>query len=146
MTKPVYILNGPSLDMLGTREPEIYGSDTLGDIEAMCQNRARELGLEIVFRQSHREGELVEWILEAREAACGIILNAAAYTHSSVALMDAIISSELPVVEVHLSNLFKREKFRHHSFITPVAVGMICGFGASGYLLALEGLNKKLNG
>ena len=146
MTKPVYILNGPSLDMLGTREPEIYGSDTLGDIEAMCQSRASELGLEIVFRQSHREGELVEWILEAREAACGIILNAAAYTHSSVALVDAIIASELPVVEVHLSNLFKREKFRHHSFITPVAVGMICGFGATGYLLALEGLNKKLNG
>lgn len=144
MAKPIYVLNGPTLNMLGTREPEIYGTQTLADVEAMTAARATSLGHSIDFRQSNSEGQLVDWVLEAREQACGIILNGAAYTHTSVALMDAISASELPVVEVHISNIFKREEFRHHSFVSPVSLGVICGLGPIGYVLAVEALATHL--
>ena len=140
MAKPIYVLNGPNLNMLGTREPEIYGSQTLDDISRMSEDHARTLGLEISFRQSNHEGELVEWIQEARGKGSAIILNAGAYTHTSVAIHDALISAELPVIELHLSNVFAREPFRHHSYISSIAQGVICGFGAMGYRLALEAI------
>lgn len=136
----VLILNGPNLNMLGLREPEIYGSQTLDDIEALCQERAEQLGLTIDFRQSNHEGELVTWIQQARNDYDGIVINAAAYTHTSVAILDALTTAELPVIEVHLSNIFKREAFRHHSFISPIARGVICGLGATGYVLALDAM------
>ena len=141
----VLVLNGPNLNMLGVREPHIYGSLTLDDLESSCQERAEQLGLVIDFRQSNHEGELVSWIQQARTEHDGIVINAGAYTHTSVAIMDALILSELPVIEVHLSNIFKREAFRHHSYISPVAKGMICGFGPHGYLLALEALAQILD-
>lgn len=141
----VLVLNGPNLNMLGVREPHIYGSLTLDDLESSCQERAEQLGLSIDFRQSNHEGELVSWIQQARTEHDGIVVNAGAYTHTSVAIMDALILSELPVIEVHLSNIFKREAFRHHSYISPVAKGMICGFGPHGYLLALEALAQILD-
>jgi len=144
MAKPIYVLNGPTLNMLGTREPEIYGTQTLADVETMTAERATALGHSIDFRQSNSEGQLVDWVLEAREQACGVILNGAAYTHTSVALMDAISASELPVVEVHISNIFKREEFRHHSFVSPVSLGVICGLGPIGYVLAVEALATHL--
>jgi 3-dehydroquinate dehydratase II len=142
---PIYILNGPNLNLLGTREPDIYGADTLADVEAKCAAKAKALGLTIVFRQTNVEGELVNWIHEARGSASGIILNAGAYTHTSVALHDALKAVALPAVEVHLSNVYKRESFRHHSYISPAAHGVICGFGAQSYELALEGLSGVLN-
>jgi 3-dehydroquinate dehydratase II len=141
---PIYILNGPNLNLLGTREPDIYGADTLADVEAKCAVKAQSLGLTIVFRQTNVEGELVNWIHEARGSASGIILNAGAYTHTSVALHDALKAVALPAVEVHLSNVYKRESFRHHSYISPAAHGVICGFGAQSYELALEGLSGVL--
>jgi 3-dehydroquinate dehydratase II len=140
----VFILNGPNLNLLGTREPEIYGADTLASIEQKCAAKAKALGLEIVFRQTNVEGELVNWIHEAREKAAGIIINAGAYTHTSVALHDALKGVALPTIEVHLSNVYKREAFRHHSYISPAAHGVICGFGAQSYELALEGLSGVL--
>ena len=143
--KIVYILNGPNLNLLGTREPEIYGVDTLADVEARCVAKAKELGLGIVFRQTNLEGELVNWIHEAREKASGIIINAGAYTHTSVALHDALKAVGLPAVEVHLSNVYKRESFRHHSYISPVAYGVICGFGVQSYELALDGMSGIFN-
>ena len=136
----VFILNGPNLNLLGVREPSIYGRDTLGDIEERCAARAGALGLEIDFRQSNHEGQLVDWIQEARESADGIILNAGALTHTSVALLDALSAAELPVIEVHLSNIFRRESFRHHSYVSLAANGVICGLGARGYELALDGI------
>lgn len=144
MPKPVFVLNGPNLNMLGVREPAIYGSDTLGDIERRLQARAKVLGVTIDFRQSNHEGELVGWIQEARTAASGLILNAAALTHTSVALLDAVAASELATIEVHLSNIYKREAFRHTSYISPVATGVICGLGALGYELALEALATRI--
>ena len=139
MAGTIYVLNGPNLNLLGTREPEIYGHETLDDIAAMLDDRARELGLTIDLRQSNHEGHLVDWLHEARaEGAVAVILNAGALTHTSVALYDAIKAISLPVIEVHLSNPHAREAFRHHSFISPVARGVICGLGAQGYLLALE--------
>ncbi len=144
MAKPIYVLNGPTLNMLGTREPEIYGTQTLSDIEKMTAERATSLGHSIDFRQSNSEGQLVDWILEARTNASGIVLNGAAYTHTSVAMMDAISASELPVVEVHISNIFKREDFRHHSYVSPVSLGVICGLGPIGYELAIEALAAHL--
>lgn len=141
----VLVLNGPNLNMLGVREPHIYGSMTLADLEAACQERADQLGLAIDFRQSNHEGELVSWIQQARTQNDGIIINAGAYTHTSVAIMDALILAELPVIEVHLSNIFKREPVRHHSYITGVAKGMICGFGPQGYLLALDAMLNILD-
>jgi 3-dehydroquinate dehydratase-2 len=144
MVKPVYVLNGPNLNMLGLREPHIYGSETLDDVRAMVESHAKSLGLLVSFRQTNSEGELVTWIQEARTAASGIILNAGAYTHTSVAILDALTAAEVPVVEVHLSNIFRREPFRHHSYVSPAAFGVLCGFGPKGYLLALDGLHARL--
>lgn len=140
----VLILNGPNLNLLGTRQPEVYGSTTLANVEKMCRDAASGIGFELAFSQSNHEGILVDQIHAAKGSHDGIILNAGAYTHTSVALMDAIASVELPVVEVHLSNIHARESFRHHSYIAPVALGQICGFGAKGYLLALEALQDHL--
>lgn len=144
--KPVYVLNGPNLNMLGLREPSIYGHDTLADVEARVRQHGAKLGLEIVFRQTNYEGELVTWIQEARDKACGILLNAGALTHTSVAVLDALNAAERPTIEVHLSNVFRREPFRHHSYVSPAAVGVICGFGPASYLLALDGLATLLAG
>ncbi|MFQ5773940.1 MAG: type II 3-dehydroquinate dehydratase [Kiloniellaceae bacterium] len=140
----VLILNGPNLNMLGTREPEVYGTATLADIEAACRERARALGLDIDFRQSNGEGELVGWIQEAGQSADGIIMNAGAYTHTSVAILDALRAVGLPLVEVHLSNIHKREAFRHVSYVSQAAHGVICGFGPRGYVMALDGLAELL--
>ena len=137
--KLVYVLNGPNLNLLGTREPDIYGSDTLDDIAGMLDDRAQALGLTIDLRQSNHEGHLIDWLHEARsKGAAAVILNAGALTHTSVALYDAIKAINVPVIEVHLSNPHAREPFRHHSFISPVARGVIAGFGAKSYVLALE--------
>jgi 3-dehydroquinate dehydratase II len=144
MAKPIYVLNGPNLNMLGTREPAIYGSDTLADIKLRAETRAKGLGLAIDFRQSNVEGELVNWIQEARTKAQGIILNAGGYTHTSVAILDALQAAELPVIEVHLSNIFRRDQFRQHSYISLAATGVICGLGAKGYELALEAIADVL--
>jgi 3-dehydroquinate dehydratase-2 len=140
--KPIYVLNGPNLNLLGQREPHIYGSDTLADLKASCEGKAKALGLTTDFRQTNVEGELVGWIQEAGQKAAGIVINAAAYTHTSVALHDALKASGVPVIEVHLSNIYKREPFRHHSYVSPVAQGVICGFGKHGYELALEALSR----
>jgi len=140
MAKPVYVLNGPNLNMLGLREPKIYGRETLADVQRRAEAHAKSLNRTIDFRQSNHEGELVGWIQEARDKASGIVLNAGALTHTSIALLDALNAAELPAVEVHLSNVFKRESFRHHSYISAGAVGVICGFGANSYLLALSAL------
>jgi 3-dehydroquinate dehydratase-2 len=141
----VLILNGPNLNMLGIREPHIYGAETLEDIENACQETATRLGLEIDFRQSNHEGELVTWIQDARGEHDAIILNAGAYTHTSIAIHDALSAVGLPVVEVHLSNIFRREPFRHHSYVSPVARGVICGFGSQGYLLALQAAGRLID-
>jgi 3-dehydroquinate dehydratase II len=141
----VYILNGPNLNLLGTREPDIYGADTLAMVEEKCAAKAKSLGLTLDFRQTNVEGELVNWIHEARLKAKGIIINAGAYTHTSVALHDALKAVGLPTIEVHLSNVYKRESFRHHSYISPAAHGVICGFGPQSYELALDGLSSVLN-
>jgi len=139
MTNTVFVLNGPNLNLLGTREPGIYGSDTLADIEAMLQGKARELGLAIDFRQTNHEGELVDWLHEACAAgAKAVLLNAAAYTHTSIALLDAIKAIELPVIEVHLSDPATREPFRHVSYVGLAAVSEVKGLGARGYAVALE--------
>ncbi len=140
----ILVLNGPNLNLLGTREPEIYGHTSLDDIKVMTTARAKTHGLEIDFRQSNREGELVDWIQEGRTGAAGIIINAGAYTHTSVAILDALLACTIPVVEVHLSNLFKREEFRHHSYVTKASVGLICGFGAQGYELAVDAMAQNL--
>ncbi len=145
MTTPsIQILNGPNLNLLGTRQPEIYGRETLADIEAACRERAGALGLALRFRQSNAEGDLVTWIQEARGRDAGIIINAGAYTHTSIAIRDALSATDLPVVEVHLSNIFRREAFRHHSHVSGVADGVICGFGARGYVLGLEAMAHLL--
>ena len=140
MPRPIFVLNGPNLNLLGVREPSIYGAETLADVERRTRARAQVLGLTIDFRQSNREGELVDWIQEARGAASGIIINAGAYTHTSVAILDALTAAEKPVVELHLSNVFRRESFRHHSYVSPAAQGVICGFGPKGYELAVEAM------
>lgn len=136
----ILTLNGPNLNLLGQREPEIYGRDTLADIEEKMREKCKKLGLALDFRQSNHEGELVTWIQEARGRHGAIIINAGAYSHTSVAVLDALLAVDLPVIEVHLSNLFRREPFRHHSYITSAAQGLICGLGAQGYLLALDGI------
>ncbi len=145
MSNSVLIINGPNLNMLGTREPEIYGSETLADIEAKCRSLAGELGLELDFRQSNTEGEIVDWIQEAGGSQSAIILNAGAYTHTSVAIHDALLACGVPVIEVHLSNVFQREEFRHHSYISSVAKGVICGFGSQGYEFALRAAANLTN-
>lgn len=136
--RPIFVLNGPNLNLLGAREPEIYGSDTLADIEAACVDRAKALGKTVVFRQTNSEGQLVDWLHEARDKACAVVLNAGAYTHTSIALHDAIKSLGIPVIETHLSNPASREPFRHVSTITGVAKGVISGFGPMSYVLAVE--------
>ncbi|HWU00005.1 MAG TPA: type II 3-dehydroquinate dehydratase [Terriglobales bacterium] len=141
----VLVLNGPNLNMLGVREPSIYGRDTLDDVARDCAAKAAKLGLELDFRQSNLEGELVTWIQQARGAAGGIIINPGAYGHTSIALLDALLIAELPVIEVHLSNIFRREEFRHHTYVSQAASGVICGLGAQGYLLALDALATLLN-
>jgi 3-dehydroquinate dehydratase-2 len=134
----VLVLHGPNLNMLGLREPEIYGRTTLADIDAMLLALGKELGVEVETFQSNHEGELVTKIQQARGRCAALLVNAGAYTHTSVAMLDAVLASDLPVVEVHLSNLYKREAFRHHSYIARAAVGQICGFGANSYLLGLR--------
>jgi 3-dehydroquinate dehydratase-2 len=126
--------------MLGVREPSIYGHDSLDDIAKSCEKRAGELGLQLDFRQSNHEGELITWIQQARGRVSGIIINPGAYGHTSIALLDALLISELPIIEVHLSNIFRREEFRHHTYVSQAASGVICGLGAQGYLLALDAL------
>jgi 3-dehydroquinate dehydratase-2 len=140
-----YVLNGPNLNLLGMREPEIYGETTLADVERSCLEVANELGWTLEFRQTNREGELVDWIQEAGRAqsagdAAGVVLNAAAYTHTSVALHDAIVGSGARVIELHISNVHRREPFRHHSYVSPIAAGIIIGLGVAGYPLALRAL------
>lgn len=142
--KPVFVINGPNLNMLGLREPDVYGHETLAGLEERCRTKAKSLGLDISFRQSNLEGEIVTWIQEARSAASGLILNAGAYTHTSVAIHDALRIAELPLIEVHLSNIYKREPFRHHSYVSSVANGVLCGFGGHGYELALDAIHKIL--
>ena len=144
MAKRVLVLNGPNLNMLGTREPEIYGAQTLGDIEKLCQSTGKSIDMKVDFRQSNHEGELVTWIQDARKTADAILINPAAYSHTSVAIHDALKAAGLPVAEVHLSNIHQREAFRHHSYVSAVAYGVICGFGALGYTMALQALSEKL--
>lgn len=138
------ILNGPNLNVLGVRQPEVYGSTTLAEVEAACQTHAAAQQVALSFRQSNHEGQLIDWIHAARGTQDGIILNAGAYTHTSVALMDAISSAEVPTIELHLSNIHAREEFRHQSFIAKVAIGVICGFGPHGYLLAIDAMLAHL--
>lgn len=143
----VLVLNGPNLNLLGTRKPEVYGTTTLADVEKLCAAEAAELGLQLDFRQSNHEGQLIDWIHEEGAkvkagASIGAVLNPGAFTHTSVALHDAIEAVELPVIELHISNVHRREEFRHHSYISPVARGIIVGFGVHGYLLALRGLSE----
>ncbi|HJN25674.1 MAG: type II 3-dehydroquinate dehydratase [Rhodospirillales bacterium] len=145
MASKILVLNGPNLNLLGTREPDVYGKETLADIEAKSVKRAEGLGLNVEFRQTNTEGELVDWVQQGRDAADLIIVNAGAYTHTSVALLDALKACGLPVIEVHLSNIHQREEFRHHSFVSKAAVGMICGFGGYGYEMALEAAARILN-
>jgi 3-dehydroquinate dehydratase-2 len=141
MAKTVYVLNGPNMNLLGTREPEKYGRATLAEAEKLTRAAAKRFGLDVEFRQSNHEGELVDWIQEARaKKAAGIVINAAGYTTTSVAILDALLASELPVVELHVTNIHARESFRHNSYISKVAKAMICGFGAEGYSLAIAGL------
>ena len=144
MSKNILILNGPTLNMLGLREPEIYGTSTLSDVEKMCSEQARALGLTVDFRQSNHEGQLVDWILEARGKFAGMVFNPAAYSHTSVALRDALPLFEGPIIEVHISNIHARERFRHHSHVSAIADGVICGLGVMGYNLALTALADRL--
>jgi 3-dehydroquinate dehydratase-2 len=143
MQKRVLVLNGPNLNMLGVREPDTYGAQTLADIEALCRQTADRLGLAIDFRQSNHEGELVTWIQQGREDFDGILINPAGYSHTSVAILDALRAVGLPVIEVHLSNIHAREAYRHHSYVSSVARGVICGLGATGYRLALEAFAEQ---
>jgi 3-dehydroquinate dehydratase-2 len=143
----ILILNGPNLNLLGTRKPEVYGTTTLADVEKLCTDAAAKLGLDVDFKQSNHEGQLIDWIHETGAAvkageSIGAVFNPGAFTHTSVALHDAIEGASLPVIECHISNVHKREEFRHHSFISPVASGIIVGFGVHGYVLAIQGLHQ----
>ncbi len=142
----ILILNGPNLNLVGSREPEIYGSETMAEIEGAARAHAKGLSLDVDFRQSNSEGELVSWIQEAAGKYHGIIINAAAYTHTSIAIPDALKAVDVPLIEVHLSNIFRREEFRHHSNISPLAHGVICGFGGFGYVLAIDAMARQLMG
>ncbi|SES06568.1 3-dehydroquinate dehydratase [Tranquillimonas rosea] len=137
MTRTIYVLNGPNLNLLGKRQPEIYGRDTLDDVAELCRGACTP-GVDIRLEQSNHEGQIVDWIHEARGAACGIVINAAAYTHTSVAILDALNTFEGPVIEVHISNIHKREPFRHHSYVASRADGMIAGLGVEGYAAAVR--------
>ena len=143
---PIYIINGPNLNLLGTREPEIYGHTTLGEIDAQCAARAKIHGFSTVFLQSNKEGELVEFLQEARSTASGVVLNAAAYTHTSVAILDALQTLTVPVIEVHLSNPARREEYRHLSYVAKAATGAITGLGVNSYLLAIDAVAAILAG
>jgi 3-dehydroquinate dehydratase II len=145
MARPVYIINGPNLNRLGLREPEIYGTLTLADLERRCHAHAQSLSLSVEFRQSNHEGQLIDWIHEATDRGSAIIINPAAYTHSSIALHDALKAADIPIIEVHLSNIHAREPFRHHSFVSPVVLGIICGFGVAGYELALDAVHPHIS-
>lgn len=142
--RSVHILNGPNLNLLGTREPEKYGRRTLADIEETCHQHGAALGLSVLCRQSNHEGILIDWIHQARTEADGLIINPGAYSHSSIAILDALLACTLPVVEVHLTNIHRREAFRHHSYVSRAATGVICGLGADGYLAALTFLGNSL--
>jgi 3-dehydroquinate dehydratase-2 len=145
MATTVYVLNGPNLNLLGTREPDVYGRTTLKDVEAMCRDAGRRHGFDIVFHQSNHEGALVDWIQEARaKGAAGIVINPAAYTHTSIAILDAVLAADIPTIEVHISNVHARDAFRRHSYISPAAKAVICGFGVNGYVLAIDGLAAML--
>ena len=145
MSRLVYVLNGPNLNLLGKRQPQIYGHETLADVEASCREVAEELRLELRFHQSNREYEIIDWIHEARETAGGLAINPGAFTHTSVAILDALNTCEFPVLEVHISNIHKRETFRHHSYVSLRADGIIAGFGTQGYTLALRRLGRLLD-
>lgn len=136
----VLVLNGPNLNMLGLRQPEIYGRESLKDIEKACATKAKALGLALDFRQTNHEGELITWAQEARGTKAGIVINPAGYGHTSIALLDALLVTELPIIEVHLSNIHRREPFRHHTYTSQAATGVICGLGSQGYLMALEAM------
>ena len=138
MSKPIYVLSGPNLNLLGVREPEIYGHDTLADVQARCEQRAKAKGLTIVFRQSNHEGELIDWVQEARENGCALVINPAGYGHTSVALLDALKTLTIPIVECHLSNPAAREAFRRKTYVSLAATGVVTGFGAASYELAVE--------
>jgi 3-dehydroquinate dehydratase-2 len=138
MPKPIFLLNGPNLNLLGLRQPEVYGSATLNDVNEACTALAGELGLALRFHQSNHEGQIIDWIHQAREEAAGIIINPGAFTHTSIAILDALNTFEGPVLEVHISNIHRREAFRHHSYVSLRADGVIAGFGTEGYLLALR--------
>jgi 3-dehydroquinate dehydratase-2 len=140
----VAVLNGPNMNMLGLRQPALYGAATLDDVETLCAETADDLGLAIDFRQTNGEGELVSWVQEMRGRAAGIVVNPAGYTTTSIALMDALLSTELPVIEVHVTNIHAREEFRHRSFVSKVAVGVICGLGITGYALALQAMAELI--
>jgi 3-dehydroquinate dehydratase-2 len=141
MAKVIYVINGPNLNLLGTREPDIYGKATLGDVERLCRLQAKHHAFEVEFRQSNSEGQIVDLLQEARaKQAVGVVLNPAGYTTTSVAILDAILAIEIPVVEVHISNIHAREEFRRHSYVSKAAKAVICGFGVEGYALAVSGL------
>ena len=140
----IAVLNGPNMNMLGLRQPQLYGSATLDDVEALCAETAEQLGLAIDFRQSNGEGELVSWVQECRGRAAGIVINPAGYTTTSIALMDALLATDLPVIEVHVTNIHRREEFRHRSYVSKAAVGVICGLGINGYALALTAMADLL--
>lgn len=141
MAKTIYVLNGPNMNLLGTREPEKYGRTTLADVEKLCRETARRFGLDVVFRQSNSEGELINWIHEAQaRKAVGLAINPAGYTSTSIAILDALLTLKMPVVEIHVTNIHQREAFRHHSYVSKAAKAVICGFGAPGYALAITGL------
>ncbi len=146
MSNIIYVLNGPNLNLLGKREPEIYGSQTLDDVRMLCEATAQATGHQVVFRQSNAEHDLIDWIHEAREAAVGIVINPAGYTHTSVAIFDALSTCTFPVVEVHISNIHKRESFRHHSYVSARADAVIAGCGVEGYQLALQHMASRLKG
>jgi 3-dehydroquinate dehydratase II len=144
MSKPIFILNGPNLNLLGTREPEIYGSTSLADLKAMCEARAKKCGLEIFFEQSNSEAQIVDWIHDAINGSDGIIINPAAFTHTSVAILDALMNVKSPIIELHISNPHKREEFRHHSYTTFAAQGLIAGLGVNGYVHAIDAMADML--
>ena len=144
MAKTIYIINGPNLNLLGQREPEIYGCNTLADVEALCRASAEHHGFVMAFRQSNHEGDIVDWLQEARQQAAGVVINPGAFTHTSLAILDAIIAAAVPVVEVHISTIHAREEFRRVSLVSKVAKAVICGFGIEGYALAITGLAALL--
>lgn len=144
MKKIIYILNGPNLNLLGEREPEIYGSESIDDIQKLTEQFAKSKNIEIIFKQTNHEGELIEMIHDARKKSDGLIINPAGYTHTSVAIYDALLSLDIPIIEVHISNIYKREKFRHSSYVSMAANSVISGFGIDGYIFALESMLKNI--